>query len=158
MTAPLTQEERERVGICRGSAELLAALWREHPERMEPLYKAGHAPAPSKPPPPPLPPIVFRPLGVARDLLDSVAEDFGVSHGEIIGNGRSAKLVEARAVVITILRARGWSYPQIGKVLGDRDHSTVIHVAGKLDIYAERNPVVGQSLRRHDHLMARGQV
>jgi chromosomal replication initiation ATPase DnaA len=74
--------------------------------------------------------------------VQSVADDFAISYGELIGEGRSRHLVEARVVVVAVLRERGWSFPRIGKLIGGRDHSTIIWAHQNFDIHAKRNPRV----------------
>jgi hypothetical protein len=83
------------------------------------------------------------------ELIDRVADDFGYSHGEVIGDGREARMIDARSVIVRILRERGWSFPQIGRAIGGRDHSTIINMWVKRDIYARRNADVLESFNRH---------
>jgi len=85
----------------------------------------------------------------ARRLLKLVAEDMGLSADEVIGRLRFGELVAARAVIARILRERGWSYPRIGAALGGRDHSTVINLCAKWDIYAERDPLAAKAYETH---------
>ena len=65
----------------------------------------------------------IRPEG--HEVLREVAEACAVPVEEITGRGVDPRLVAARAQVAEQLRARGWSYPRIGRLLG-RDHSTVM--------------------------------
>jgi len=140
-----------------GSNALLEALWEQHPRRMRIAFTYGTAtpPAPrqrklhrphrevhvdnvqvfyERPSP-------FMPI-TGTKLIQVVADAFNISYGELIGDGRSRRYVEARAIVIQVLRERGWSYPRIGKLLGGRDHSTIIHAWDTFDIHAKRNPLV----------------
>ena len=74
------------------------------------------------------------------DIVKGVAVDMGLSVKEVTGRARGAVYVEARAVIATILRKRGMSFPQIGIRLGGRDHSTIINLIDKYPFYLERNP------------------
>jgi len=66
-------------------------------------------------------------------LLTAAATEFGTTVAKIVGPGRVRALVEARAYVALWLRvALRMSYPAIGRVLGGRDHSTVMYLCGKL--------------------------
>lgn len=95
----------------------------------------------------------YKPPGIDRktgnELLRSVGLDLSVPVTELRGDGRSDYLVEARAIVARILRDRGMSYPQIGRMLGGRDHSTVMHMINRLPFYAKRNPKVERCYQRH---------
>lgn len=98
-----------------------------------------------KPEPKPVPDAGFD----YRVLIDRVATSFGITHGEIIGDCRRKVFVEARAVVIAVLKERGWSYNRIRKVLNQRDHSSAINAMEKLHIYARRNPNVVKCYLRY---------
>lgn len=82
-------------------------------------------------------------------ILGSVGEQFGLTPDDIRGRTRTAPHVEARAIVATILHERGLSYPAVGRLLGGRDHSTIINLVHKFDIYGARNPLVWESYALH---------
>jgi hypothetical protein len=56
----------------------------------------------------------------------AVAKEWGITIKELLGPSRSMRLVDARAAVAALLREAGYSYPEIGKIIG-RDHSSVFH-------------------------------
>lgn len=134
-------EMARRTEIIMGSHALHKALWREHPRTMRRLFENGRAEAPQRlvivrapalaaeepAPPPPVRVIPSARVSVAPLLIDRVSEALGISHGELIGEGRSYRFVMARAVVARVLRDRGWATTQIGRALR-RDHSTVINL------------------------------
>lgn len=62
----------------------------------------------------------------AVDVIEACAAEFGLSYGEIVGSTRERHVVRPRMLVCAILKARGGTYPVIGRRIG-RDHSTVIH-------------------------------
>jgi hypothetical protein len=157
MASQATFEPREmarRAAIVMGSNNLHRALWREHPRTMSRLFIAGKAEAPMQIVIVQPPPVVVRVpselpqspvtsgkarVGIAPALIDRVANAFEISHGELIGSGRSRKFIAARAVVARVLRHRGWSTSQIGKVLR-RDHSTIIHLLDRWSFWSEFFP------------------
>ena len=95
----------------------------------------------------PLWPSHYRPP--RHSLVEFVADQFGVTPALIRGPRRYAALVDARAVISKVLRERGEiSYPVIGRVLGNRDHTTIIHYCKTFDKRAERNPMVSDIFRR----------
>lgn len=90
-----------------------------------------------------------KPTGIGKQVIDSVALDFCVRAHEIAGGMRWPHLVDARCVVSLVLRSRGWSFPRIGRLLGGRDHTTILHSVDMADIYARRNPDFTPSLERN---------
>lgn len=69
-------------------------------------------------------------------ILKGVATDFAILATDLTGDRRGKRLVHARAVVIYILRERNptvWSFPRIGRLLGGRDHSTIINLWSQRD-------------------------
>lgn len=84
-----------------------------------------------------------RPFDV-RGLIQNVADAMGLTYGEVIGDGRFAKLVDARSVIVKVLDARGWSHKRQARAINRLDHSTTINLCEKFDIYCRRNPLVGK--------------
>jgi chromosomal replication initiator protein len=61
-----------------------------------------------------------------EEIQQQVAERFGISRAELIGGGRSATPLRARQVAMYLTREMtDLSLPQIGRLYGGRDHSTV---------------------------------
>jgi len=61
-------------------------------------------------------------------ILDIAAQYFGVSVSEFTGRARSAKIALQRQIVMYVMREEtGASLPQIGEILGGRDHTTIMH-------------------------------
>ena len=59
-----------------------------------------------------------------------------ITHNQIISHRRRRDYVEPRQIIAWLLRkvqAPYMSYLQIGGLLGNRDHSTVIHACGAVD-------------------------
>ena len=68
----------------------------------------------------------------ARVTLESlkweVARDYGVTVEELEGQGRTRSITVPRQDLMwRMVQAKRWSLPQIGRCLGGRDHTTVIH-------------------------------
>lgn len=63
-----------------------------------------------------------------EDIQERVSAAFGISRAELIGSGRAAKPLSARQVAIYLTRElTDLSLPQIGRLYGGRDHSTVLN-------------------------------
>ena len=70
----------------------------------------------------------WEPSPAMRQLRDAVAEAFGVGVLDLLGRSRRPHLVEARNAACWVIRAKfSISYPHLGRLMGGRDHSTVIH-------------------------------
>jgi chromosomal replication initiator protein len=91
-------------------------------------------------------------------ILDAVADHFGVEVAAFEGKSRSQAIARPRQVAMYLLRKEtGASLPQIGALLGGRDHTTVLYgcerIADLIEEDAEmRREVV--SLRQRLHSVA----
>lgn len=61
------------------------------------------------------------------DVIETVANETGITVAALCGHCRSARLVSARAVAAHRLRDAGLSLPRIGRAIGGRDHTTIMH-------------------------------
>jgi chromosomal replication initiator protein len=68
-----------------------------------------------------------------KELLTLVSAHFGVTEQLLIGPSRSSSIVQARHVAMFLLREDlGYSLAEIGRFLGNRDHTTVLHGCSKV--------------------------
>lgn len=67
-----------------------------------------------------------------QEILESAAGRWKVTVEEMIGPSRYGACVEARREAATQLRVLGLSFPDIGKVLGGRNHTTIMSSLGAL--------------------------
>ena len=64
----------------------------------------------------------------AEEIQQRVAEGYGISRAELVGSSRAATPLRARQVAIFLTREMtDLSLPQIGRLYGGRDHSTVLN-------------------------------
>ena len=85
----------------------------------------------------------------AEVIQSRVAESYGVSRAELVGPGRGATPVRARQVAIYLTReATDLSLPQIGRLFGGRDHSTVLNSIRRVEAAAEADPELRGRLER----------
>jgi chromosomal replication initiator protein len=77
-------------------------------------------------------------------VLVAVGEYYGLTPDEITAKGRSiGEVVRARQIAHYLARKMtGRSYPEIGRQIGDADHSTVIHGCRKIEALLTTNPEV----------------
>lgn len=62
-------------------------------------------------------------------ILDAVTSRTGVPLQLLRGRQRHPALTAARALAVRDLRAAGYSFSQIGRILGGRHHTTVMWLA-----------------------------
>lgn len=62
-----------------------------------------------------------------REILRAAAEATGVSGQEIVGRSRSPEICAVRHEVMLIAHEQGYSLPMVGRMLGGRDHTTVLN-------------------------------
>lgn len=61
-------------------------------------------------------------------LARSIADQWEISPAELVGQRRTALVVRPRQAFYWLLRqAGGYNYPQIGRLVGGRDHTAIIH-------------------------------
>jgi chromosomal replication initiator protein len=73
-------------------------------------------------------------------IVQSVAEAFGLPLERILGRDRSREVALPRQIAMYLLREEtGISLPQIGEILGGRDHTTVMYGCDKVADLLERD-------------------
>lgn len=77
---------------------------------------------------------VVQPLRV-RQIVKTVAEFYNQSQNDLCSGRRAARYIRPRHIAMALAkRLTSASYPQIGRALGGRDHTTIIHGVRKIDI------------------------
>lgn len=80
-----------------------------------------------------------------EEVLDLVANGMGVKRSDITGPYRHKNLVIARHVASLALRdAKNLSFPEIGRALGNRDHTTVMSSVRKARLLVEKQPSLAE--------------
>ena len=70
-----------------------------------------------------------------EEIQQRVAEGFGISRAELVGTSRAATPLRARQVAIFLTRElTDLSLPQIGRLYGGRDHSTVLNSLRRIEV------------------------
>ena len=66
-------------------------------------------------------------------IMQIAADYFGIAVADLVNRGRSAPIALQRQIVMYLIREEtGVSFPQIGHLLGGRDHTTVMHGIDKI--------------------------
>jgi len=77
-------------------------------------------------------------------VLDAMSAAHCVTADEILGGSRLARVVLVRHALMRDLRARGYSYPEIGWLFG-RNHTTVMYACRSVEERKARREVVKAS-------------
>jgi hypothetical protein len=94
-------------------------------------------PAPAPAPAPKIQIVSIAPLPPAQSILHEIALKHDVTVKDITGRDRKKKYMKARQEAAYELKLRlNLSFPRIGRVLGKRDHTTILHSVRK---HAELN-------------------
>ena len=72
------------------------------------------------------------PVGPSR-ILEAVATTVGIELEDLTGSSRKKALVKARHIAIFLIReSTSLSLPEIGRLMGNRDHTTIYHAHQKI--------------------------
>jgi chromosomal replication initiator protein len=70
----------------------------------------------------------------AEKILKTVADFFNLRCEDLLSACRQRELVYPRQITMYLMRQEmNFSYPRIGKELGGKDHTTIIHGVGKIN-------------------------
>jgi chromosomal replication initiator protein len=82
-----------------------------------------------------------------REIVALVAKTYGMPQAQLRSQSRRQSIVAARAMVAFLARElAGASYDHIGRALGGRDHTTIIHSYRKIDRDRARDPVLQEEI------------
>lgn len=94
---------------------------------------------------------VLDPVQLAREpkrIITRIAEAFGFTYADVIGDRRTAAVMRARWAAIAAVREAhpDWSLPRLGRVFGGRDHTTMLHAIRKMErVGVPRPPMEGEA-------------
>jgi chromosomal replication initiator protein len=88
-----------------------------------------------------------RPTSV-EEIQQRVAERFGISRAELVGTSRAATPLRARQVAIFLTRdLTDLSLPQIGRLYGGRDHTTVLNSLRRVEASLDEDIELAEKIR-----------
>jgi chromosomal replication initiator protein len=83
-----------------------------------------------------------------EEIQQRVAERFGVSRAELVGSSRAATPLRARQVAIFLTRdLTDLSLPQIGRLYGGRDHTTVLNSLRRVEASLDEDVELAEKVR-----------
>ena len=83
-----------------------------------------------------------------EEIQQRVAECFGISRAELVGSSRAARPLRARQVAIFLTRdLTDLSLPQIGRLYGGRDHTTVLNSLRRVEAGLDGDEELAEKVR-----------
>ncbi len=83
-----------------------------------------------------------------EEIQQRVAERFGISRAELVGSSRAATPLRARQVAIFLTRdLTDLSLPQIGRLYGGRDHTTVLNSLRRVEASLDEDQDLAEKVR-----------
>ena len=82
-----------------------------------------------------------------REIISTVAKQFGVKPSDILSESRSSSVVAPRQLAMYIMRKEcGIKLAQVAKLLNRKDHTTVMHAVEKLELAYKNDPKVREQV------------
>lgn len=89
-----------------------------------------------------------------KQIVAVTARFFSITQAALIGPSRRTSLVEARNIAVYLARRlTALSYADIGRGLGHRDHTTIMHAERRLTDRLAHDPVTQQAVDELDRLL-----
>lgn len=83
----------------------------------------------------------------AAQIIETVAEHYAVTSGDLTGKKRNREFILPRQICMYLIREMlGSSTTSIGRDLGDRDHSTVMHGCRQIEESMSEDPTFRKSI------------
>jgi len=82
-----------------------------------------------------------------REIIKEVAEFYDVSTTDLINKCRKKEVAKPRQIAMFLMRKEiKSSYPNIGEILGKRDHTTAIHAYKKIESEIENDKQIKEEI------------
>jgi len=89
-----------------------------------------------------------------KQIVAVTARYFAITQAALTGPSRRTSLVAARNIIVHLARRlTSLSYAEIGRALGGRDHTTIMHADRRLAEQLARDPATQQSIDELDRLL-----
>jgi chromosomal replication initiator protein len=81
------------------------------------------------------------------EILDATAVEFGLESRQLLARDRRPQVAAARQVAMYLARElTGHSLPEIGRGIGDRNHTTVLHAVNRISLAVGQDPAIRQAV------------
>lgn len=92
-------------------------------------------------------------------IINTVASYYGINPGALMTRQRDKKTNQARQVVMYLLRYHNHcSLAEIGRILGNRDHTTILHGCEKIAAEIKVNPQLNETIKEIQHTLRDNKV
>jgi chromosomal replication initiator protein len=81
------------------------------------------------------------------EILDATAVEFGVDRRQMLDRDRRPQVAAARHVAMYLARElTDHSLPEIGRGIGDRNHTTVLHAVNRISLALGQDVAIRQAV------------
>ncbi len=89
-----------------------------------------------------------------QDLITAVSKYFSIGKRALLGSSRARPIARPRQILMYLLRTSlGLPLQEVGRVVGGRDHTTVMHAVDKITHLASENVQIRQDIRGIKNLL-----
>lgn len=81
------------------------------------------------------------------DIVITISYLSNIPVSVLVSANREREVTQARAVISRIARCLGYSYPQIAKVLGNKDHATIIYSVKSIKLRRETERLMVRAVK-----------
>lgn len=82
-----------------------------------------------------------------EQTIDAVCKYYQIGKRQILGESRTREIARPRQMLMYLLRTQlGIAYEEVGRLVGDRDHSTVMHAVNKITQLATTNVQIREDM------------
>jgi chromosomal replication initiator protein len=83
------------------------------------------------------------------EIVDAAAQEFGVPRTAMLGRDRRRNVSRARQIAMYLARElTGHNLTEIGRGIGGRDHTTVLHAINQIGTAVHADPAVRESVEK----------
>jgi chromosomal replication initiator protein len=83
-----------------------------------------------------------------NDFISAVSKYYSIGKRKLLGSSRARPIARPRQVLMYLLRTQlGLPLQEVGRLVGDRDHTTVMHAVDKITNLASDNVNIRQDIR-----------
>lgn len=80
-------------------------------------------------------------------IINIICDFYKIETDKVKGKGRKSEIIKPRQVSVYVLRKRfKISFPIIGKIIGGRDHTTILHAYNKINQETKKNVLLKQEI------------
>ena len=91
---------------------------------------------------------------IHKEIIEAVCSQSGLSEKELLGPSRAQRLVSARFMAYWLIRRHcEYTLDRIGRIFGDRDHTTILHGLSRAEALANEDEDFDDRLSQLDQMV-----